>query len=89
MRPVAQWLFGRLAAADIECDPVYLSDYVTSKFIALSGYQISGFIKKMAPECTLTMDELLDSLCRFEKLLRTRLKEVELLKAECVVTTKQ
>jgi len=78
----AQWLFGNLSAAAIEKDEVYLSEYVTNKFIALIGYQISDFIKHVAPAYSRRPREISDSLGRFESLLNERLREVNLLKAD-------
>lgn len=83
-RLYAQWLFGKLSASDIERDHVYLADYVTNKYIALAGYQMSGIIKDIAPACAASREEILDSLSRFEDLMHQRLKEVQLLKAELI-----
>lgn len=81
-RPLAQWLFGNLSAQAAARDAVYLSEYFTNKYIALIGYQISGFIREVAPAFEASRDEIHDSLCHFERLVRQRLKEVEMLKAD-------
>ena len=53
-----------------------MSEYVSNKYIALAGYQITGFIEKFAPAYAVGMQELPNSLNRFEILLLQRLKEV-------------
>lgn len=81
-RPYAQWLFGHLSANSIEVDVVYMSDYITNKYIALTGYQVTGFINEFAPAYAMGPEGIANSLNRFEALLQTRLKEVQLLKSD-------
>jgi hypothetical protein len=80
-RSYGQWLFGTLSAQAVERDPLYLSEYVTNKFIAFTGYQLSGFIKEFAPSQALAPEALSSSLDRFEALMDARLKEVRSLKS--------
>jgi len=81
-RQYAHWLFHTLSAGQIARDTVYLSEYVTNKYIALAGYQITGFIKEFAPAYAFGSLELSHSLDKFEALLLQKLKETRLLKAE-------
>jgi hypothetical protein len=76
-----QWLIGRLNMQQLAYEDTYGLDYFLEKFIAWTGYQITGAIKEISPHDARTSDELKASLDTADRIVRNRLKDIEALRA--------
>jgi SAM-dependent methyltransferase len=72
------WLMGRLNIEELASDDLYAVDYFLDKFVAWSGYQITGATQLETSQSN-PLDRIAVDLERAVRLLRARLPEIELL----------
>jgi hypothetical protein len=76
-----QWLFGRLNLSQVAHDDVYAVEYFLEKYVAWTGYQMSGVIREISPHDVRTTLEIKASLDRAARVVGSRLKDIETLRA--------
>jgi hypothetical protein len=79
-RDKMQWLFGRLDFQRLANDDTFAIEYFLEKFVAWTGYQITGEIKEMSPFEVRSKDELYASLDFAERMVSDRLKDIKSLR---------
>jgi hypothetical protein len=80
-RDKMQWLFGRLDLQRFTYDDTYAIEYFLEKFVAWTGYQITGAIEDISPHDVKTSDELHVALETAERIVNNRLRDIEALRA--------
>lgn len=79
-RDKMQWLFGRLDLQRLANDDTFAIEYFLEKFVAWTGYQITGQIEEMSPLEVRSRDELYASLDFAKRVVSERLKDIEALR---------
>jgi hypothetical protein len=74
------WLMGRLNIEEMARDDVYAVDYFLEKYVAWTGYQLSN--APQLAQAPRPSDEVASDLGRALKVVRDRLREMELLQQQ-------
>jgi hypothetical protein len=76
-RDKMQWLLGRLNLQQFAHDDTHGIEYFIEKFVAWTGYQITGAINEISPHDVRTTDELRVTLEKAERIVRDGLSHIE------------
>jgi hypothetical protein len=79
-RDKIQWLFGRLDLQRLVNDDTFAIEYFLEKFVAWTGYQITGAIKDISPYDVRNEDELYAALDFAERVVSGRLEDIKSLR---------
>ena len=79
-----QWLLGRLDVGNMSQDETYAITYFLEKFVAWTGYQLDGSIEQISLSDVKTREELRAILDRASRVVSSRMKDIETMRASIV-----